>query len=176
MRHRTLALVSLGLVVATVAAQSTTGRPGAEERRLGVFLGSWTFEGDFKPGPTGAGGKITGTERGEMLGGFWVDRRYEEQGPAGKRRGIHVFGYDPVKKTYVTFDFDSLGGYGAGTVTVSGKTWIFVESRVAGGKAFQNRCPVTFAADGKSFTVKCQVSTDGYKWTPSFEGRWKKSR
>jgi hypothetical protein len=175
MRHLSMALGSVCLVVATAAAQGPAPKPGPEHKRLEAFVGSWTFEGSYKPSSAGPGGKITGTERSGLLGGFWIDRRFEDKGPAGSRKGVHVFGYDPVKKTYVTFDFDNLGGYGSGTATVSGKTWIFMETRVAGGKPLQNRCPLTFAADGKSFTVKCEVSTDGYKWTPAFEGTWKKA-
>src|SRR6185295_1582959 len=147
-----------------------------EQKRLEVFVGSWTFEGQFRGGTIGQGGKVTGTETSQMLGGFFVERHYKEKGPAGERRGIHVFGHDPVKKTYVTSDFDSMGGYGSGTASVSGNTWTFSEHRVGGAKPLQNRCVLTFAAGNRAFTVKCKVSTDGQTWAPGFEGRWTRMR
>src|SRR6185295_7409993 len=115
MRYRWIAFGMICLSVVAAAAQAPVPKPGPEQKRLEVFVGSWTFEGQFRGGTIGQGGKVTGTETSQMLGGFFVERHYKEKGPAGERRGIHVFGHDPVKKTYITSDFDSMGGYGSGT-------------------------------------------------------------
>lgn len=176
MRHFWIAL-SIPLLVATAAAQAPLPKPGPEQKRLEVFVGDWTFEGEFSLGTMGQGGKVTGTETSRMLGGFFVERHFQEKGPSGsRRRGVHVFGFDPVKKTYITSDFDSTGGFGSGTVSVSGRTWTFSEARVNAGRPIHNRCVLTFAPGNRSFTAQCNGSTDGKKWAPSFVGRWTKSR
>lgn len=174
MRHHWIALGMICLSVVAAAAQTPMPKPGPEHKRLEVFVGNWTFEGQFNGGTIGQGGKITGTETNQMPGGFFVERHYKEKGPAGERRGVHVFGYDPVKKTYVTSDFDSMGGYGSGTASVSGNTWTFSEQRVGGGKLLRNQCVLKFASGNRSFTVSCKVSTDGRSWTSGFEGRWRR--
>jgi len=176
MHHRWIVLGLVGLAAVAAAAQAPMPKPGPPQKRLEVFVGNWTFEGEFKTGTIGQGGKVKGTETGQMLGGFFVERHYKERGPSGERRGVHVFGFDPVKKTYITSDFDSMGGFGSGTASTSGTTWTFSERRVGGGKPLQNRCELSFAPGNLSFTVKCKVSTDGQTWTPGFEGRWIKMR
>jgi hypothetical protein len=164
------------VLVLTAAAQTQSLAPGPEHKRLEVFVGNWTFQGEAKAGPAGPGGKITGSDRNQLLGGFFIERQVEETGPTGKVTGRMMIGYDPVKKTYITSGFDSTGAFNSGTVTVSGNTWTFMFSGVVGGKPVQSRCPLTFAAGNNSFTVKCDDSTDGKTWTPTFEGQWTKSR
>lgn len=176
MRYPWIAVGLVCVLVVTAAAQAPTPKPGPEQKRLAVFVGNWTYEGEAKPGPAGPGGKVTGTDRSQMLGGFFIDRRWEEKGPMGDLKGVHIFGYDPVKKTYITSGFDSAGGFDSGTIVVSGNTWTFSSAGVSGGKPMHSRCPVTFAAGNMSFSVKCEASTDGKNWTPSFEGKWTKSR
>ncbi len=176
MRYWWIAPSLVCLLVLTAAAQAPTPNPGPEQKRLEVFVGNWTLEGEVKPGPEGPGGKVTGTDRNQMLGGFFIDRRFEEKGPMGELKGVHIFGYDPVKKTYITSGFDSAGGFDSGTIAVSGNTWTFLSTGVSGGKPVQTRCPLTFAAGNTSFSVKCEISTDGKTWAPSFEGRWTKSK
>jgi uncharacterized protein DUF1579 len=176
MRHHWTALGVVCFWVVAAAAQPPMPKPGPAQRRLEVFAGNWTFAGEFRGGTIGQGGKVTGTEANQMLGGFFVERHYKEKGPGGERRGLHVFGWDPVKKTYITSDFDSMGGFGSGTASVSGNTWTLLENRVGGGKPLRNRCVLKFSSGNRSYTVKCQVSTDGQSWTPGFEGRWTRTR
>ena len=176
MRYCLIAVSLVCVLVFTAAAQAPSPKPGPEQKRLEVFVGNWTFEGEAKPGPGGPGGKVTGTDRIQMLGGFFVERRWEGKGPMGDLKGVHIFGYDPVKKTYITSGFDSVGGFDSGTIAVSGSTWTFSSTGVSGGKPMQSRCSVTFAAGNTSLTVKCEASMDGKNWTPSFEGKSTKSR
>lgn len=164
------------VVVLTGEAQSQPPKPGPEHKRLEVFVGNWTFQGEVKTGPAGPGGKVAGTDRNQLLGGVFLERQVEETGPMGKVTGRMMVGYDPIKKTYVTSAFDSTGGLGSGAVTVNGSTWTFLTSGVAGGKATQDRCAVTFAPGNNAIVVTCETSTDGKTWTPSFEGHWTKSR
>ena len=111
------------VLVLTAAAQTQSPAPGPEHKRLQVFVGNWTFQGEAKAGPAGPGGKITGSDRNQLLGGFFVERQVEETGPMGKVTGRMMIGYDPVKKTYITSGFDSTGAFNSGTVAVNGNTW-----------------------------------------------------
>jgi hypothetical protein len=147
-----------------------------EQAKLAVFLGDWTYEGEAKAGPDGPGGRITGTDRNRMIGNSFIDRRYEEKGPMGANSGAHIFGYDAGKKAYVTSGFSSAGVYDSGTVSIAGNTWTFLSTSVNAGRTMHSRCPVTLAADNNSFTVRCDVSTDGMNWSPSFEGKWTRVR
>ncbi len=52
-------LVGLCLMAGTVLAQQGPPQPGPEVKRLAVFEGKWTGEGDMKPSPFGPGGKMT---------------------------------------------------------------------------------------------------------------------
>ena len=89
----------IGMLVLAAAAQEQSAAPGPEHKRLEVFAGNWAFQGDVKAGPAG---KVTGTDRNQMLGGFFVDRQFDQTGPMGKVTGRMTIGYDPVKKTYIT--------------------------------------------------------------------------
>ena len=144
MRYCRIAVGLVCVLVLTAVAQAPGPKPGPEQKRLEVFVGNWTSEGEAKPGPAGPGGKVTGIDRNQMLGGFFIDRRWEQKGPMGDLKGVHIFGYDPVKKTYFTVGFDSAGGFDSGTITVSGNTWPFSSTGVTGSEPMHSRCPVTF--------------------------------
>src|SRR5262245_7043672 len=74
-------------------------KPGPEQQKLQVFLGNWTTEGEVKPSPLGGqGGKTTGADRMESIGGFFVQRNFTMKTSAGERKGVHILGYDPAKK------------------------------------------------------------------------------
>jgi len=170
-----IAGVSLGTSLGVWASQAPP-KPGPEQNRLAVFVGTWTFEGELKAGPAGAAGKVTGTDHNTLLGGFFLERRFEEDGPAGKVTGVMLMGYDPVKKTYFSSGFTSLGDFDSGPVSVSGNTWTFASSGVSGGKASFAKCPLTFGPGNTSFAVKCEASADGKTWAPNFEGKWTKAK
>jgi hypothetical protein len=40
----------------------------------------------------------------------------------------------------------------------------------------RDRCTLEFGAGGSTLTIKCEVSTDGKTWTPTFEGRATKTK
>ena len=174
MRHASVALGLMCLFVAKLAGQGTA-KPGPEHRKLEVFAGNWTYVGEQKASPFGPAGRVTGTDRNALLGGFFLVRQYKQRGAGGDLSGIEILGYDPAKKTYTDSGFDSSGLAFSGTWTVNGDTWNFVGGGMAGGKEFRQRCALTFGAGSTTaFTVKCDASPDGSAWTPAFEGNWKK--
>lgn len=60
MKCLSMTIVFLPLVFAAAAnlwAQALVSKPGSELKKLDYFLGTWTLDGDSKPGPMGMGGK-----------------------------------------------------------------------------------------------------------------------
>lgn len=177
MRRSWSLLVGMSLGVASLAqAPPAPPKPGPEHKNLDVFVGNWSFEGELKASALGPGGKLSGSDRNESLGGFHLLRRYEEKGPMGALSGVEVFGYDASKKSGVYSNFDSNGMSSSGTWSSTGPNWTFLTTLGAGATAVQQKCALAMGAGSTSFTIKCDASKDGKTWTPMFEGKWTKSK
>ena len=174
MRHAVAAIVASALCV-TVGLAQEPPKPGPEHQRLSPFVGTWTFEGELKPGIMGPGGKITGTDRITwMPGGFYLERRVDGKMAGAEMKALEIMGYDAAKKVYTFTYFDNMGSQGSGTLTVAGDTWNATGNASMGGMAIRERCALTFGAGNTTLTVKCEASTDGTKWGPTIEGVAKK--
>jgi len=169
------AVVCVG--VAAVSAQTpAVQKPGAEQKKLEAFVGTWTYEGESKANPFSPAGKVTGTDIYEMLpGGFFVTHHWDEKNPIGSVKGVETWGYDPSKKAYAYNYYTSVGEMGSGTIAVSGNTWTFSSSGVAfDGKRAWSKCTTTIVSP-TSLTVSCDASIDGKTWSPGvFTGKWTK--
>jgi hypothetical protein len=173
------AIVVLAMLTFTgvAAQQPQMPKPGPEHQRLAAFVGTWTFEGEMKPGPMGPGGKMTGTDRIQWLpGNFFVERRFEGRGPMGEIKGLEIMGYDSTKKAHTYRYFDNMGMTGSGTFTIKGDTWTAAGTSDMAGTTIHDRCDLTFGAGATTLAIKCDTSTDGKKWTPAFEGKATKSK
>ena len=171
-RYALAGFLCAAVSVAAAQAPPPVPKPGPEQQRLAPFVGNWTFEGEMKPGPMGPGGKMTGTDRIQWLpGNFFVERRYEGKSPMGEMKGLEILGYDSGKKTYTFNGFDSMGIMASGTMTVSGNTWNFQGTGTMAGMVFHDRCTLAFGEGSKTLTIKCEMSQDGKKYAPSFEGK-----
>ncbi len=85
--HRGLIALCL-LSAGTVGAQPPTPQPGPEHKKLEVHVGTWTWEAEAQPSLFGPGGKMTGTDRNELLGDFFVVRRSEAKRSDGQRSRV----------------------------------------------------------------------------------------
>ena len=92
-------------------AQMPTPKPAPELKKLDYFLGTWTLEGDMKPGPMGPGGKMTETERTEWMdGGFFLVSHIDfKSAGMGNGKGISFLGYNTNDKVYTYDGFNSMG-------------------------------------------------------------------
>jgi hypothetical protein len=153
-------------------AQAPAPKPGPELKKLHVFVGHWTYEGQAKPGPLGPGGKSSGEFSGQMiLGGFFFQGRQTEKGALGN---LVIWGYDAVNKN---FDFDAFlegGTRMTGVVTISGNTFTWAGKVVAAGRSYPVRGQIVVAADLMSGTETGEISPEGKTWTPFFENRYTK--
>ena len=178
MNRATILVAALFLSAGALAAQTPEApKPGPEHQKLAAFVGNWTFDGELKPGPLGAGGKATGTDRIQWLpGNFFVERRFAFKSPLGDTQGVEVVGYDTARKTYTYNAFDNMGGLGSGTLTVKGNTWNASGTLNIAGQTIHERCQITFGTNATTLAMTCEMSLDGKTFAPSFEGKGTKGK
>ena len=172
-----LLFLSVVCFVTAMQAQAPVPKPDPALKKLQVLVGRWTYEGEYKPGPLGPGGKITGVNDVHMiLGGFFVQSQETEKGATGETRFLEIDGYDPVNKNLAFTGYVSDGSTYSGTLTVSGNTITWAGKFVVSGKQYQFKEPFVCAADFMSATAKGEISADGKTWTPWFEGKFAKAK
>jgi hypothetical protein len=80
-------------------AQAPAPKPDPALKKLGVLVGHWTYEEEWKAGPLGPGGKMSGVYDAHMiLGGFFLEAEQTEKGVMGEIRNLEIDAYDPVNK------------------------------------------------------------------------------
>jgi len=170
-RISVLLLVLMVCFATAMQAQVQAPKPGPEVKKLSVYLGHWTYEGESKPGPWGPGGKFTGERDVRwILRGFYLETRVREKGPAGESQSIEIDGYDPVNKTFTWAVYVDNGEMASGVATFSsGTTETYSGKSVGGGKQYLIRGTDVFAPDLLSFTEKDEASTDGKTWMTVWE-------
>lgn len=159
-------------------AQTPAPKPGADHKKLDVLAGNWAADGNVHAGPFGTEGKFACTDRRAwMPGGFFLEIRRDCKGTAGDDSGLIVIGYDAVRRAHTYSFFWSDGITGTGTLTIGSGSLAWLDSVKTGdGKSFQQRCTEQLGTGSMSTTVKCETSSDGKSWSPSFDGKWTKSR
>jgi hypothetical protein len=171
---RIVIMVALVVVLLSVAAhgQAPAPKPGPEHQKLEIWVGDWTYEGEVKATPLGPAGKISGKNSTKLiLGGFFLEFRGEEKGPAGTTQWQEIDGYDPVTKRYTWKGFYSDGAAQTVTYTFEGNTGSFSGTQVAGGKKYKIRGTFVFTPDNNSNVTKWEISADGKVWMPFLEAK-----
>jgi len=176
-------VVLLFLLVVCFAAATQAQAPALKPKpdpalqKLHGWVGHWTYEGEYKPGPLGPGGKFTGEYDGKMiLGGFLLQARWTEKGPTGETRGLEIYGYDPVNKNFPSAVYMDNGSSLTGVMNISGNTFTFSGKFLAAGKLYEGRVTMINAEDWMSMTLKAEISTDGKAWTPFIESKYTKAK
>jgi hypothetical protein len=171
---RILIAVALVMLLVAVALQSQTPapKPGPEQKKLEIWVGDWTYEGETRATPLGPAGKFIGKNSTRpILGGFFIEFRGEEKGPSGALQWYEIDGYDPVSKRFSWNNFASEGSVQAITYTIEGTTVSFSGTQVTGGKQYKIRGTFAFAPDFTSSVGKFEMSVDGTAWMPISESR-----
>ena len=171
--------VALVVLIFTVAAQAQTpvAKPGPEHKKLEIWVGDWTYEGEDKATPLGPAGKHSGkiTVR-PILDGFFVEFRGEVKRPSGAHRWLEIDGYDPVNKRFTFSNFGSDGVVSTNTYTIDGNTISFSGTEVHGEKPYKVRGTGVIAPDLMSWVEKWEVSVDGKTWIQSSESKFTKTK
>ena len=113
---KTTAIISLGIVLSAAAmAQMDAPKPGPEQKKLDLFAGSWTVDGDLKATAMGPGGKISEDEKCEWMdGNFFLMCHADVKSTMGNVSGVGVMGYssdDKAMKGKFTMKFSSPNSY-----------------------------------------------------------------
>ncbi len=170
---RNIIVLSLTFVLFALAAQAQTNppAPGPENKKLEVFVGTWTGDGKAETTPFAKGGPTTGTMTCAMYtGGYHLICDSDDTGPMGKIKSHSIYGYSSEKKQYFNFGIDSSGFGGPGTAKVQGSDWTFEGSDTMGGKTYWFRTLVKLVSP-KELTYKSEFSEDAKTWKPMAEGK-----
>lgn len=152
-------------------AAAQAPKPSPEHARLGYFVGKWNAEGDIKPGPMGAGGKMKSTDDCEWFEGrFSVICRSEGTGPWGPTKNIGILGYSTEEKVYTYYGVDN-SNMTMATVprgTVRGDTWTYTDEGMMGGKKVKSRVTIKELSPTK-YTFRFETQGADGKWSPMVE-------
>ena len=146
-------------------------KPAAELKKLDYFTGTWTTEGEIKPGPMGSGGKFTGTNRVEWMdGAFFLVTHSEFSGVMGQGSETSFMGYDGKDKTYTYDSFNSLGEADHAKGHLNGDTWTWRSETRMGAQTLKGRLSIKMLS-ATTYEFKFDMSPDGTQWTTALEGK-----
>jgi hypothetical protein len=171
MKRLALTLGAMLVVAATAVAQMEMPKPGPEHKKLDVFAGSWTLEGDMKPSPMGPGGKMTENEKCEwMEGGYFMVCHADYKSSMGNGMGLSVMGYSNDDKAYTFREFNSQGEFEDAKGTLDGDTWTWTSDEKMGSMTMKGRFTMKMTSS-TSYNFAFEMSQDGTKWTTLMEGK-----
>ncbi|MGA9980685.1 MAG: DUF1579 family protein, partial [Candidatus Sulfotelmatobacter sp.] len=94
-------IIAVWTIIAAAALAQELPKPGPELKKLDVLTGSWTLDGDMKPGEMGPGGKMTEIQKCEWMdGAFFLVCHADFKSSMGDGSGISVMGYSKDDKAY----------------------------------------------------------------------------
>jgi hypothetical protein len=151
-------------------------KPGPELKKLEYFVGTWTMDGDMKPGPMGPGGKMIGTDRiAWMDGGFFLTSHSDFKSAMGNGTGLAVMGYNADEKVYTYDEYNSVGDAEHSKGTVDGDTWTWTSDQKMGGQSMKSRFIMKVLSPA-SYSFKYEISPDGTNWSTVMDGKATKSK
>jgi hypothetical protein len=151
-------------------------KPAPEFRKFEVWVGTWAYEGDAKATPIGPAARVSGTQTGRfVMGGFGFEWKGEEKGLFGAVQWSELDAYDAATKSYPYFGVQNDGTVWSGANTIVGNVWKATGTTTAKGVSYKVRADATPSADGKSWTFKQELSSDGKTWMPWTDLRLTKS-
>jgi len=169
MRFRWWLVLMSSLVVLTVSTQlvAQAPQPGPEAKKLAVWVGAWQYEGEAQATPIGPAAKVSGRQTGRLvMNGFALDWNGEEKGAFGGVKWGEMDVYDASSKSYPYLGYQDDGTTWSGAYVVSGNTWKGTGTITSKGVSYKARAEGSPSADGKSWTWKGEISTDGKTWVP----------
>jgi hypothetical protein len=175
---KTIAIICAGWLVLAVAAAAQTEmpKPGPEHKKLDMFAGSWTLEGDMKPSAMGPGGKTTENEKCEwMEGGFFLVCHTDFKTTMGNGSGISIMGYSTDDKVYTYREFNSWGEFDDSKGSVDGDTWTWINDEKMAGMTMKGRFTMKVTSPA-SYNFTYEISPDGTKWSTVMDGKATKGK
>ena len=167
MKNIKLILAAVLVLATASAAVAQMPKPGVEVKKLDVFAGTWTLQGDLKPGPMGSGATVTENEKCEwMEGRFFLVCHTDFKSSMGNGVGTSVMGYSADDKGYTYREFNSWGEFTDSKGSVDGDTWTWINDEKAdGGKMIKGRFTMKMTSS-TSYTLHLRdVAGRGEDWT-----------
>jgi len=170
--NRTGMISAAVLLLAAFCASQEMPKPGPELKNVDYFAGSWTLDGDMKPGPMGPGGKIVETEKCEwMEGGFYLVCHVDfKSNTMGNGSGLTLMGYSPEGKAYTYREFNSWGEFTDSKGSVEGNNWVWSNEWKMGDMAMKGRFTMKITSP-TTYDFSFEASQDGTKWTMFMDGK-----
>jgi hypothetical protein len=163
-------------LAAVALAQMEMPKPGPEHKKLDIFAGSWTLDGDTKASPMGPAGKVTEIEKCEWMdGGFYLLCHTDFKTTMGNGSGISVLGYSGEDKAYTYREFNSWGEFTDSKGTLEGDTWTWTNEEKMGAMVMKGRFTMKILSP-TSYNFSFEMSQDGTKWTTVMDGKATKGK
>jgi hypothetical protein len=170
-----IALATL-FIPAIAFAQGDMPKPGPEHKKLDMFAGSWTLDGDMKAGPMNPAGKMTENETCEWMDGdFFLVCHSKYQSSMGDGTGFSVLGYSSDDKAYTYREFNSWGEFDDSKGNLDGDTWTWTSNEKMGDKTMKGKFTMKILSP-TSYNFTFEMSDDGTKWTTIMDGKATKSK
>lgn len=141
--------------------------PPAELKALDAFVGQWRSTYEFTPAMFGEAGKGTGVTNAEwVLNGRFVMSRFKGSSSLGDYEWIGMMTYDPMTRTYRSFEFGCYGECTVGTMTYDAdtKAWTTVSDGFdMSGRPAKNKVTMHFIGKDKlewSWFLKSEGETE----------------
>jgi hypothetical protein len=165
-----VALAAFAMISAQ--AQMPAMKPAPELQKLNYFTGTWTLEGNMKPGPMGPGGPMTETEKNSWMDGnfFLVSNSDFKSQSMGNGTETAFMGYDTDKKMYTYDAFNSMGEAEHSTGMFDGTTWTWTSDEHMGGMTMKGKFVIK-TISATSYTFEFDMSQDGNTWNTLMDGK-----
>jgi hypothetical protein len=175
MKNAGMALAVCTILAASALAQEMP-KPGPELKKLDVLTGSWTLDGEMKPGAMGPGGKMTEIQKCEWMDGeFFLVCHADFKSSMGDGSGISVMGYSKDDKVYTYREFNSWGEFEDSRGSLDGDTWTWLGDEKEGGTVTKGRFTMKITSP-TSYNFTFEMSQDGTKWTTVMDGKATKGK
>jgi hypothetical protein len=175
MKNIALICCSLLILASVSFAQMEMPKPGPEHKKLDMFAGVWTLEGDIKPGPMGPGGHVTENEKCEwMEGQFFLICHTDFKTPMGNGSGLSMMGYSSDEKSYTYREFNSWGEFVDSKGSVDGNSYVWTNDEKMGDVTMKGRFTMKITSP-TTYDFTFETSKDGRQWITVMDGKAKKS-
>ena len=150
--------------------QTVAPKPDPAFQKLQIFLGHWTYKGEYKPGPLGPGGKVDGEYNYQfVLNGFLVEGHTTEKMAQGVTHFLEIDSYDPRSKSILMNVYTDDGSRYSGVIATSNDSVTWAGKLQFGDTEYHFRQVFVISKDHLTAQEHGEISADGKTWIPFFE-------
>src|SRR5580698_9402921 len=136
---KTILLLTV-LTASAAFAQMEMPKPAPEHKKLDMFAGAWTLEGDMKAGPMSPAGKMTENEKCEWMdGNFFLICHSTYTSSMGNGAGLSVMGYSADDKNDNLRELKNGRKFENSKGCNDGDTWSWTSSEKMADKTVKGR-------------------------------------